>query len=208
MGGTSLPTFAPIPDPLPMRYLVAGGALVAVNLLLAVLWPLDAADAGSALRLDLPALVSRSDLIVEGRVLAAEPVEAEGLLQTEYLLEVSRTLKGEDRAYRALRLPGGLRDDGSGLLLPGVPRLVPGEETLLFLGAEGPAGMRLPTGLAQGRFGLQRDPSGRKQLSCDTRAIGLLDPSDGKAREGERRILDYAELVATIEAAVRTGSGR
>jgi hypothetical protein len=185
-----------------MRFLLAAGVLFGADLLLAVLVPPRQATAGTALRLDLPALVRRSDLIVETRVLGAQPLEIEGLLLTEYLLEVSRTFRGVHEPYRFLRLPGGLRADGSGLLVPGVPHLLPGEEALLFLGAEGREGMRVPTGLAQGKLGLRTGADGTKRLVRDARSTGLVDESHGgRGARGERALVDYAEVVAVIEAA-------
>lgn len=181
-----------------MRLLLAAGALFVADLLLALFLPGREAGAGTALRLDLPSLVQRSDLIVEARVLGARALETEDLLVTEYLLEVSRTFKGADQPYRALRLPGGVRADGSGLLIPGVPQLALGEEALLFLEPEGRDGARMPTGLAQGKFGVQRSPEGLKRLVGDTSSLALVGPP-GSART--RALLDYADLVAAIEAA-------
>jgi len=190
-----------------MRLFLAAGALFAVDLLLAVCLPGREAGAGTALRLDLPALVQRSELIVEARVLAAHTLEVQDLLLTEYLLEVSRTLKGADRSYRAIRLPGGVRADGSGLLVPGVPHLTPGEEAVLFLEPEGKGGMRLPAGLAQGKFGVRRGADGAKRLVRDVSSLGLVG-APGHGDDG-RTLVDYADLVAAIEAVARApGAGR
>lgn len=187
-----------------MRFLLAIGALFAADLLLAIALPVRETGAGTAERLDLPALVERSELVLEGRVLSTRALETDGLLLTEALLEVAHTFKGPDEPHRTLRLPGGLRTDGSGLLVPGVPRLVAGEELLLFLGPEGRAGMRMPTGLAQGRFQLRSGADGVRHLVCDTSALALL--AAGQAGPGARAVLDYAEVVAAIEAAL--GAGR
>lgn len=190
-----------------MRFLLAVGALVALDLLLVLLSTHREASAGTALRLDVAGLVHASELVVEGRVLAAEPREEEGLLVTEYLIEVERTHKGAHEATRAVRLPGGLRADGSGLLIPGLPSLATGEEVLLFLGPESRAGARLPTGLAQGKFTLERLRDGTKRLARDSRALELFD-GEGFSR-GERTRHAYAELLAAIESArAAEGHGR
>lgn len=186
-----------------MRLFLAAGALLAADLVLALFLPAREAGAGTAQRLDLPALVQRAELIVEARVLARHTLESEGLLVTEYLLEVSRTFRGADQPYRTLRLPGGVRADGSGLLVPGVPHLAPGEEAVLFLEPEGRGGARLPAGLAQGKFGLRRAADGSKRLVRDVGALALT--SSG----GARSVSDYADLVAAIEAAAPVrGAGR
>jgi hypothetical protein len=190
-----------------MRLLLAAGALLAVDLSLALFLPERAAGAGTAVRLDLSTLVQRSELIVEARVLAAHALEERDLLLTEYLLEVARTFKGDDRSYRVLRLPGGVRADGSGLVVPGVPGLVPGEEAVLFLEPEGKGGMRLFTGLAQGKLRLRRGADGTKRLERDVSALGLV--GDAGQGGGARALVDYADLVAAIEAAARApGAGR
>jgi len=194
------------PRPLPMRLLLACGVLFAADLLLAALLPAREAGAGTALRLPLPELVQRSELVLEGRVLAAEPREADGILATEYLLEVERTFKGDDQSYRTVRLPGGVRADGSGLLVPGVPHLAPGEEALLFLSAESARGLRLPTGLAQGKFAVQHLSDGTKRLVRDAAGLALVGPEG--SGPGARSTEDYAGLVAGIEAALAQGGAR
>jgi hypothetical protein len=121
---------------------------------------------------------------------------------------VTRTFQGPDQAYRTLRLPGGVRADGSGLLVPGVPHVVPGEEALLFLEPEGRSGVRLPVGLAQGKFGLRRGADGSKRLVRDVSALGLVGaPAAGG---GARSLSDYADLLAVLEAHARrpAGAGR
>jgi len=190
-----------------MRFLIAFGVLVVLNLFVALGLPGRAADAGATLRLDLPGLVACSELVLEGRVLGAHLVEGEGTLATEYLVEVQRTWKGADLPYRSVRLPGGTRADGSGLLLPGVPALGLGEELVLFLGPTGPDGTCLPAGLSQGHFRLRRDAQGKKELRSDSRLLGLVD-ARGRPQSGETRLLDYADFVAVLEALVGAGAGR
>jgi hypothetical protein len=182
-----------------MRHLLATLGLLVVGFL-ASLVPTPVASAGTALRLDLRGLVQRSELVLEARVLSARTVESEGLLATEYLLEVTRTFKGAHEAYRVVRLPGGLREDQSGLLIPGVPRLASGEDTLLFLEPEGARGSRMTTGLAQGRFTVRRTRDGRKELVRDLGSIELVTPGSTRAERGGRTILEYAEALAEIEA--------
>ena len=171
-----------------MRLLLAAGVLFAADLFLAYSLDARVAGAGTAQRLDLSSLVQRSEVIVEGRVLAAHTLEAGDLVLTEYLLEVSRTFKGPDQPYRALRFPGGVRADGSGLLVPGMPHLAPGEEAVLFLEPETRGGMRLPTGLAQGKFGVRRAADGTKRLVRELGSLGLVGAPDSQG--GQRALGD------------------
>jgi hypothetical protein len=186
-----------------MRVLSVVAALVAAGLCLCL--PFRPVDAGTALRLDVDGLVQHSELVVEARVLSAVTVEpAGGILSTEFLLEVRRTFKGQDLAYRTVRLPGGVRADGSGLLIPGMPHVVPGEDVLLFLGPEAPAArgaFRMPTGLAQGKLALHTLPDGRRELVGDLTGLRLAG-ADGKTVAGREVVRDYAWCVARIEAAL------
>jgi len=185
-----------------MRLLLAAAALFAVDLTLSFLLPISQAEAGTALRLDVPGLAHNASLIVEAHVLSARPVETGGILQTEYVLEVSRTLAGTDEPYRAVRLPGGVRDDGSGLLIPGMPQISEGESVLLFLTDESQNGMRMPVGLAQGKFGVVTLADGKKRLVGDASMATLVAPGQELGQAGARSVIDYAEAVAQIEAAL------
>ncbi len=160
--------------------------------------------AGTALRMDVPDLVEAADLVVEGRVLAARAVEtASGLVETEYELLVDRTFRGAPVATRTLRLPGGVLDDGRGMVLAGVPRLLEGEDALLFLSAPGSRGVRMPVGLAQGRYRVLTRLDGSRVAVRDQADLGLVDPATGRLLgEGGAHVRDYADLVAEIQAAM------
>ncbi len=72
-------------------------------------------------------------VIVEGRISAAEsaPQKRPAI---DYLIEVERLIKGPlTNDSIVLRVPGGVRPDGIGLLLRGAPRFHVGDDVLLFL---------------------------------------------------------------------------
>ncbi len=163
-------------------------------------------EAGTALRMDVPELARRSDLIVEGRVLSQKPLEtSHGLIETEFLIEVERTLAGEHVPLRAIRLPGGLLPDGRGLLLAGMPSMRVGESVLLFLTPRSQGGVRMPVGLAQGKLRVVANAAGEKLLVGDPGALGLVSAAGAEVGLAEGlSVLPYAEVVAQIEAA-RTG---
>src|SRR5262249_50878751 len=152
-------------------------------------------------RLDVPGLARNAALIVEARVLSARPVETGGLLQTEYVLEVARTLAGSDEPHPGVRLPRGGRADRSGPLVPGMPGISEGENVLLFLTEESQNGMRMPVGLSQGKFGVVSLADGQKRLVRDASAATLVAPGQESGELGSRSVIDYAEAVAEIEAA-------
>ena len=185
-----------------MRLVPAALGLLALSSLLAFVVHRDGdVAAGTAVQLDLGQLTQRAELVVEGRVLSALPLEhPDGRIETEYLLDVARTHKGEDQSLRALRLPGGHLPDGRGLLLAGMPRLEVGEELLLFLSAPSEGGTRMPVGLAQGKFRVLRGAGGAKFLVRDSAGLTLVRPDAAPGHGNGALVLAYAEALARMEA--------
>ena len=166
------------------------------------IWSVSMLNAGTALRVNLEGLVDRADLVLEGRIKRATSRPAPGRIETEYEVEVERTFLGEDLKTRTFVMPGGVLPDGTGMILPGVPHLGVGEDTIIFLSRESFAGMRVPVGLSQGRFKVETTISGRKVVVRAHEDLGLLDPESGEIRETNRTEQhDYAELIAKIHAA-------
>ena len=165
---------------------------------------LPARPLGTAVRLTIGELVERADLCVEGRVTAARAFAGPGRrIDTEYTFAVERTFWGEPQASRAIRIPGGVLPDGSGMAIPGLPMLAEGEAAILFLSKADALGARMPIGLAQGRISVATDAKGRKRLVRDLSGLALV--AEGGARAGAVRAqeeLGYAEVVAAIESAV------
>jgi len=172
-----------------------------------------AVDAGTAIRLDIPEMVECADLVLEGRV-RSRVVErvSERRIETKLTLDVDRTFWGEDRTERIVRLPGGVLEDHSGLVIPGMPTLEVGEEVLLFLSEEGSTGVRVPVGLSQGKLRVETSLDGQRWLTRNQGSLSVIDPRTGGVRcagAGER--LDYAEVIAEVWAAAdarRLGAGR
>jgi len=166
--------------------------------------PAGGVRAGTAVRMTLEDMVHRADLIVETRVLDARGLEVAGRIETEYLLEVTRTFEGEDQTYRTVRMPGGVLEDGRGMVLAGMPRLSRGERTLLFLSSEGRTGIRVPVGLAQGKLSLVTAKTGQRFVVQNASDLALVDRDSGSVIHGTaaNRILRYQDVVARIEAAL------
>lgn len=180
-------------------------ALLVVPLLLAgmVLAPQRSVDAGVALRMDVDQMVQRAGLVLSGRVLGQRALEApNGRIDTEYTLTVDRTFWGEERGQRVIRIPGGVLPSGRGLMLPGMARLVPGEDVLLLLSDAGPDGVRVPMGLAQGKYRILTNRAGMRVAVRTQAELELMQPGSGIARPADgAETIDYAELVAQIETA-------
>ena len=157
--------------------------------------------AGTAVRMGIGELARDAALIVEGRVLSTAVHEEGGRIETEYLLAVDRTLAGESRSLRTIRMPGGVLADGRGMLLAGMPRIAEGESVLLFLTESSPSGIQMPVGLSQGKFRLLERADGSRIAVRSASDVALLQPDTGALFHGEgRMVVEYAELVAEIEA--------
>lgn len=156
--------------------------------------------AGTAVRLGLSDLAERADLAFEGRVLWARVVESRpGRIETEYTIAEHVTHVGAPCPTRVVRIPGGVLPDGRGLAIAGLPRLVPGQDVLLFLSRESAAGVRLPVGLAQGALRVVTLPDGAKRLVGNSAGLDLVGeaptavPAPG---------IDYVAALAEIAAGV------
>ena len=167
--------------------------------------------AGTAVRLSVAELVQRADLCLEGRVTAARAILEPGKrIDTEYTVAVERTFWGEAQASRAIRIPGGVLPDGSGMLIPGLPSLAVGDEAILFLSKADSAGMRMPIGLAQGRMVVATDRFGKKRVVRDQAGLAWASPAGASGSvqpapvqlADARAVIEYSGVVADIEAAV------
>lgn len=180
--------------------LVCGGAALALHLGSA---SVPTVEAGTAVRLELEELARRASLIVEGRVIATRAFrDTRGEVRTEVTLSVDETFAGEPFATRRFELPGGVLSDGSGTLIAGMPSVSLGEDALYFLTGESASGLRMPVGLAQGKFRLLRDEQGRLGLMRDAAELTLLDPRTGAGAPAPVPVLlDHARVVERIRAA-------
>jgi len=162
-------------------------------------------EAGTAQKLEIENLVGQCDQALEGRVQHIRVVEAgQKRIETEITLSVSRRFWGTGANEFVVRVPGGVLPDGRGLVLPGMPRFAEGEELLLFLSAESRSGTRVPVGLAQGRFRVERRAGATKMLVRDQDELELFDPLTRRTSRAEPRALfDYGAVVARIEAAAQ-----
>ncbi|MEM8711783.1 MAG: hypothetical protein AAGG01_12590 [Planctomycetota bacterium] len=159
-------------------------------------------QAGTVLRMDLDETFMRSDLVLEGTVIAGTSGEsALGEIYTDWTVRVDRTFWGEDSPEeRVLRLPGGVLADGRGTMIPGMPRLALGEDVVLFLGEESQDGMRMPVGLSQGKYRIVTASDGSRTAVQTGDHVTLISATSTRTIDG-LEMLDYADLIARIEAA-------
>lgn len=157
-------------------------------------------QAGTALRLSLDETFERSEVVVEGRVHSATSGEdAAGLIYTDWVLATDRSFWGELDETFTVRFPGGVLSSGKGMVVPGMPRLTVGEDVVLFLGEASPMGMRLPTGLSQGKYRIVTSTTGQRTAIQTGEHVSLITARNTRTADG-LDMLDYADLVARLEA--------
>ena len=94
-----------------------------------------AAVAARATTIVLPSdeqLIAKSPVIVDGTVLSTAPVDRDGAIWTETVIDVARTLKGETDGRITVREIGGTLEDRITKIY-GAPEFAAGERVLLFL---------------------------------------------------------------------------
>lgn len=160
-----------------------------------------AAQGSTVERLDLAGLFARSELVLDARV-ATVRVERDPRQRPEtiYELATERTFFGAVQPTHTLRVLGGVLADGSGLTIPGLPRLARGERALVFLTPTSTSGQRTFVGLAQGRLRVVHDAQGAPMLERDLDGVATIDPGSGAiAPAPSASTLDYAAVAARLD---------
>lgn len=137
---------------------------------------LPAADSTLAVALSLEDMVNQSDVIAIGNVLDTRSVWIDRSLVTIANVQVSESLKGQPGDTLTVVLPGGVdanRKFPVAMTYPGAPRLSPGENTFLFLTADGDVGGYTVAGFAQGKFSIVNDENGEPMVSRDLTQMSL-----------------------------------
>ena len=177
--------------------------------LLSFQW-LAAPPAGATVLVELSEdqLVDRSHLIVAGTVASVHGEWRDGMLVTVADVRVDRVLAGEPVARVAVVVPGGVDFERAvpvAVTVPGAPKLVPGERTLLFLQANGPAADFAITGFSQGKLAIVDGPGGVPMVLEDLAGVALVGSAHkSAARVGEAR----AVPLSVIEERVARRAGR
>ncbi|MCK6447676.1 MAG: hypothetical protein L6Q99_14890 [Planctomycetes bacterium] len=158
-------------------------------------------SASTVEKLDLAGLFDRSEHVVHGRIAKTSVrLGAHGRPETTVELELTTAFWGGAQTSLVFTLPGGALSDGREMVIPGLPKLAVGEEVLLFLSRESKRGLRLPIGLAQGKFQIVRDEHGPAVLVRGASELEVLDPATKKSEKLETRAtLDWQATVRELE---------
>ncbi len=165
------------------------------------------AGATSVLSFTLDELTDRADFVAHGTVLSVKPrLTPEGVV-TDVALRVTERLKGQAEGTFQFTTPGG-RTAERGTFIAGAPVFEAGEEVVVFLEARGPKGLRVPIGLAQGKYTV-RDEDGRRVAVRNLAGLRLVDQRTREERDGDEvseRALPLDELLGAVRARVAAGT--
>ena len=127
--------------------------------------PVRHAGATTVVRFEFDSLCVRAEAIAHVRCVESRSFrDAEtGRIFTRTRLAVLAPIKGAPEGDIVLRLPGGTVD-GQRLMVPGIPRFAPGEETVLFLSGPDASGSPWPLGLGQGCYIVQAEGEGGRYV--------------------------------------------
>ncbi len=157
----------------PLAALAAGVAAVAI--LASV--PTDA-SAMTVMYAELPDLVRTSELVLHGKIIDAKVIDrrkAGRAVWTEYTLSVHDVWKGDRKAVGKIfrwRHLGGNTTDGMTLHVPGMPRFIVGEETVVLL--EKHSEGHVLTGASQGKFTVATNKKGQKFATRHLGGVNLV----------------------------------
>ncbi len=118
------------------------------------------ANAATVLRMELPALVAASDLVIRGIVASGScRVGETGRIFTDTVVHIDELLVGEAGSDTLVVTTLGGEIGDRGQRVPGSPQLLAGDEVVLFLqrpGAHSPLARTFVVGLSQGVFHVTR----------------------------------------------------
>lgn len=166
---------------------------------LAVLWLFSACGVHAATleRLSIEDMVEKSTAIVRGRVTHSFAAAQGSLIYTHFTVQVLDRFKGPERPTMEVLVPGGVAN-GVRQSFPGVPRLAPGKEYMLFLWT-GRKGVTQVIGFTQGVFEL-RAAQGDQMAVRSASSEPVIDRATGTLAADQRvemRLRDLADRIRT-----------
>ncbi|MDA0711400.1 MAG: hypothetical protein O3B73_14465 [bacterium] len=147
-------------------------------------------------------LCETAPTIVYVRCLEAKALIPEGRdgIFTRYRFAVINAIKGQPRSELAILLPGGTVGQ-SHTDVPGMPRFVVGQETVLFLSEMDDFGSPWPVGLGQGCYDVVVDPDGSRHVA--QRQQNPADPAL-RAKPGQQASVALDTFLDAIREAVQS----
>lgn len=143
-------------------------------------------------------LIEKSPLIVIATVATSSPVDLDGSIWTETVLQIEETLKGAAAATVTVREPGGELGDRLSVVF-GAPEYEPGARVLVFL-TPGPEDRYRTVDLLTGKFehrpGEERGPVWYRDLSAqNVQVLDSLQTSSAASRARSRNAAAFESYI-------------
>jgi hypothetical protein len=166
-----------------------------------LIWVILAASAAATTlqKLSMDEMTAQATSIVRARVVDSWGAKSGSVIYTHYKIQVSERLKGAGDTSIEILIPGGIAA-GLQQTIPGAPKLMTGNEYVLFLW-KGPSGANHVMGLSQGVFDLKTSPSGVLTLYRGPLDARVLD-SRGQAADASRLEMSWSDFTAQMKKSV------
>jgi hypothetical protein len=148
--------------------------------------------------LSLNDLISKSTTIVQAQVTASSASYTGTVIYTHYKINVLAQWKGATQSTIDVMVPGGAVK-GTRQTYAGVPRLVTGQQYVLFLWTSSQSRV-YPMGFTQGVFNLPADASGNITAAQMPTTETILAPGTGQPVESQPIRMPIAQLISAITA--------
>lgn len=156
---------------------------------------------------DLESLTRDSDVVVRGTVQSVESSWVgdgpQKSIITKIKVQVAEKLKGESGSVAEIVQPGGIIPESDiGQIVHGIAEFQPGEEVVLFLKKHAPSASTFAvTGMAQGKYTVQRSSDGKDAFAVPSDIDAALVDADGLPTVSSAKPLELSELRQRVRAA-------
>ncbi len=167
-----------------------------------------AARATTLAQMDLAQLAHAAQVVARVRCMGSESRRDSGHIWTFTRFSVVEAMQGAPDATLLVRLPGG-RDGHTIESVDGVPRFLPGEETILFLERtrlprQAGAGDWSVTAWGEGTFRIWRDArTGRENVTQDSSRMPVFDRATRTFRAQGISRMPMSDFRAKLRAAMK-----
>lgn len=159
--------------------------------------------ATTMLRVDVSQMAQTSDTVVQGVVRRVQSRWSgdRRRIVTDVEIQVTEALKGQSGGTVLVTQPGGRVGD-IGQVVSGLASFSEGEEVVVFLEKRGAAAFQL-SGMAQGKYQVQRAGPGAMAVPASTGDAVLIDPKTRQETVSDAKTVTLEELKAAVRAAVQ-----
>lgn len=156
-------------------------------------------------RLTLDDMIEKSTAIVRGKITGSYTEAKGNIIYTRYQMRVEERWKGPEQATVEFVVPGGtagrVRQTYSG-----APKLVEGNEYLIFLWSSSRTHLTHVMGFTQGLFTVPKDAAGVSMAVREPSAEMMLEPGTGRVVRDERIEMRLRDMSTRISGSLAGGA--